>query len=46
MFNIDKLLETDRKKALTSGKLTGTKKPVAKELKLLDGKKSASWGKK
>ena len=44
MFNMDKMLEVDRKKALASGKLKGTKE--AKEIKLLNGKNKADWRKK
>ena len=46
MFDFKKVLEFDRKKSLANGKLSGTKKPEKKELKLLDGKKSANWNKK
>ena len=44
MFNMDKMLEADRKKALVSVKLKGTKE-AKKELKLLNGKNKASWKK-
>ncbi len=44
MFNMDKMLDADRKKALASGKLQGTK--VTKELKILDGINKKDWGKK
>lgn len=46
MFNMKETLEKDRKKALASGKLQGTKKKPNKLLQLLNGKNSADWRKK